>query len=283
MEIFRAIVLGIVQGLTEFLPISSSAHLIIFPWLFDWEPFGLAFDVAVHIGTLVAVIIYFWRDLVNIAHGTWSSLKSLLRREQLNDPMGKLGFFIAIGMIPAAVVGIFAASLIDRYFHTEPVTDSAILWIAFFLILFGLILGLADWLASARPASSDLESVGWRHSISIGVMQALALIPGVSRSGVTISAGLFTGLDRATAARYSFLLGAPLIFGAGLLQAVDLARDGFPTDQIGIFIAGMLSAAIVGYLAIAGLIRFLQRRSTSVFVGYRLVFGLLLIVLVIVT
>lgn len=277
-EILKAIILGAVQGLTEFLPISSSVHLIIVPWLLGWEPFGLAFDVALHIGTLSAVFVYFYRDLREIILGTLRGLPDLAHGRFPNDPMGRIGVFIALASIPAAIVGLLAESAIDEYFHQDPISDTAIAISAVVLIVMGLLLGAADRYGRRRAGTNrEFRTIGLGDALLIGCAQAFALLPGVSRSGSTITAGLFTGLSRPVAARFSFLLGVPIVLAAGLAEMTDLVREGVPANERGPFIAGVLSAAVVGYLSIAGLMRFLQHRSVDVFVIYRVVLGLFLL------
>ncbi|HYI16248.1 MAG TPA: undecaprenyl-diphosphatase UppP [Thermomicrobiales bacterium] len=277
-DILKAIVLGVVQGLTEFLPISSSAHLIYVPWLFGWEPFGLAFDVATHLGTLMAVLIYFRNDLLAMLFGVLRSWRRLLRGQMPDDQMGKLGLYIALGTIPAIVIGLIAESAIDEYFHQDPVSRTALALSAITMIAMGLLLGAADRFGqrNSRRGTGDreLHRLGLRDALVVGLAQSFALLPGVSRSGSTITAGLFAGMSRTVAARFSFLLGVPIVLGAGLREILDVARDGIPADERGIFAAGILSAFLVGYVAIAGLIQYLSRHSTDIFVIYRVVVGL---------
>ena len=274
MGVLEAIILGVVQGVTEFLPISSSAHLLIVPWLFGWPEPGLAFNVALHLGTLLAVVTYFWRELVAMAAGL---LRGLRVRRWTADPDARLALIIAIGSIPAAVAGFLGSDALDAYFHSGGGGDQAITVSALLLIGLGLLLALAEWLARHRRELSDVNA--W-DGILIGLAQALALLPGVSRSGSTITAGLFLGLRREAAARFSFLLGVPAVAGAGLLEGVKLLQVGLPAEERIIFAAGTVSAAVVGYLAIAFLLRFLQRYSTMVFVAYRLILGLALLAVV---
>ncbi|GBD15433.1 Undecaprenyl-diphosphatase [bacterium HR26] len=274
MGVLEAIFLGVVQGLTEFLPISSSAHLLIVPWLFGWSEPGLAFNVALHLGTLLAVVTYFWRDLLAMAAGL---LRGLRTRRWTADPDARLALIIAIGSIPAAVAGFLGSDALDAYFHSGGGGDQAIMVSALLLIGLGLLLALAEWLARHRRGLSEINA--W-DGIVVGLAQALALLPGVSRSGSTITAGLFLGLRREAAARFSFLLGVPAIVGAGLLEGVKLLQVGLPAGERVIFAAGTISAAVVGYLAIAFLLRFLQRYSTMVFVAYRLILGLVLLAVV---
>ncbi|MFW6075646.1 MAG: undecaprenyl-diphosphatase UppP [Chloroflexota bacterium] len=277
MEIFQAIVLGAIQGLTEFLPISSSAHLIIVPWLADWEPFGLAFDVALHIGTLVAILAYFRRELVTILQHTVASLPELAARRWPASPDARMGISIALGTIPAAVAGVLMEGTIDRFFHGDPLPASAIMLIAAVLMIMGLVLAFADRRLARLGGGTGERQITLRQALLIGLAQSLALLPGASRSGTTITAGLLAGLSRPAAARFSFLLGVPLIAGAGLKQGIDIIRDGGSDVGIGVFVAGMATAGVVGYLAIAGLLRFLQRRSVDIFVLYRLGLGLTLL------
>lgn len=278
-DILRAIVLGIVQGLTEFLPVSSSAHLVIVPWLFGWTPFGLSFDVATHLGTLVAVLIYFRNEIFEMIRGVLDGWRSLARGRLPEDEMGRLGIFIAVATIPAAAAGLLFESKIDEYFHHDPIGSTAMVVLALLLIGMGSLLGIADRFGARRPGRG-LRQVGFATALFVGVAQVLAIVPGASRSGSTITAGLFAGLNRATAARFSFLLGVPIIFGAGMKEVAGLVRDGIPAGERGIFAAGVLTSAVVGYLAIAGLIRFLEHRSTDVFVVYRIALGIMILLLV---
>jgi undecaprenyl-diphosphatase len=279
-EIFQALVLGVIQGLTEFLPISSSAHLIIVPWLFGWEPFGLSFDVAVHLGTLAAVITFFRKDLLLLATATARSLPVLARGKMPGDPMARLGVFIGLGSIPAVVAGLLAEEWIDGFYHDGEIEPEAIALIAAALIVLGLLLWIADRWSARRANDTELSEIRLWQALAVGFAQSLALIPGVSRSGGTITAGLFSGLSRPLAARFSFLLGVPIVLGAGLKEMIDLARTGLARDEYAVFATGVLSAAVVGYLAIAGLLRFVQRRSMVVFVIYRVLLGGLLLILV---
>lgn len=270
--------LGIVQGLTEFLPISSSAHLIIIPWLFGWEPFGLAFDVALHLGTLAAILVYFRHDLIAIPIGLMRERETLRQRRLPVDPMARLGLFIVVATLPAAIGGLLAEDAIDRIFHADPISQAAIVAIAIVLIVVGLVLEIAD--RRGGGPMLDGKQINFRQAMTIGLAQTLALIPGASRSGTTITAGLFVGLNRADAARFSFLLGVPLIAGAGLKQMTELAVDGLGDVSLAVFIVGIVTAGLTGYAAIAGLLRFLQRRPVTVFVVYRVVLGISLLILV---
>jgi undecaprenyl-diphosphatase len=277
-DILKAIILGVVQGLTEFLPISSSVHLIVVPWLFGWDPFGLAFDVALHMGTLLAVLIYFRNDLLAMLLGVLRSWRGLLRGQLPDDQMGRLGLYIAIGTIPAVIAGLLAENAIDEYFHQEPISRTALALSATTLIAMGALLGAADRFGRRysvlESGERQLHQLGLRDALIVGLAQSFALLPGVSRSGSTITAGLFAGMSRPVAARFSFLLGVPIILGAGLKEMLDVVQDGIPAGERGVFVAGVISAFVVGYLTIAGLMHYLSRRSVDVFVVYRIVVGL---------
>lgn len=280
MDLFQSLVLGIVQGLTEFLPISSSAHLLIVPWIFGWTDPGItsiSFDVALHMGTLIAVLIYFaadWRRIIV------AFVQSVVQRRIGDDPDRKLAWFVVLGSIPAAVLGVLAESKIDEYFHRPENFRSGIVVIAAMMLILAVVLFLAERVGKHIYELSHL-TVG--QALTVGFAQALALIPGVSRSGSTITAGLFLGLKRETAARFSFLLATPVVLGAGLKKLYDvLQAGGIPSDQTAGFIVGFLASAISGFFCIAFLMRFLQRNSTMPFIIYRVALGILLLVLVLI-
>ncbi len=281
MEIWQAIVLGIVQGLTEFLPISSSAHLIIFPWLLDWETPGLSFDASLHLGTLVAVLVYFRREIgrmiAAIPHALANPFGLLVGKVETpsdRDPDARMGLLIVVATIPGLIIGLLFESRIDEFFHTDDASARAIGVIATMMIVVGLVM-----LAAERVGQRNLNAVamGWKDAAIIGAAQAVALIPGTSRSGATISAGLFRGLTRADAARFSFLAGMPLVLGAGSKSLIDAIGEGMSGHEAALFVSGAVSAGIVGFVAISGLLRFLANRSTLVFVVYRIVLGLVLL------
>ena len=260
---WQALVLGVVQGATELLPISSSGHLILVPWLADWtylqedDEFNQTFDVALHLGTLVAVAGYFWRDLVRLL-GAWVRSLGALAVSGVDQ---RLAWVIFVATIPAAVVGALGADfIVDRL--GEP-------WqIAILLAAFGLVLLVAD----RRPARRGIESVGIKEGLAIGVAQSLALAPGVSRSGVTISAARFLGLDRDAAARLSFLLLVPTTLGAVVWKGVtDVLLGDLPAGWEGPFLVGTLAAFASGLLAIVFLLNFVRRHTYAPFVVYRLV------------
>lgn len=280
MELWQAIVLGVVQGLTEFLPISSSGHLIIFPWLLEWETGGLAFDASLHLGTLVAVLVYFRNELLQLVRAIPYALSKplpILKGEsgqEDRDTWARLGLLIIIMSIPGGIVGVLFSDRIEDFFHTDENSSRAIAVIAAMLILVGIAMLLGE---RHGKQEKSLGRIGVVDAIVIGLGQALAaLLPGTSRSGATITAGLFRGLTRADAARFSFLGGVPLIAGAGLLSFADALSAGMSSSELTNFIAGGVAAGIVGFLAVSGLIRFLQSQSTLVFVIYRVVFGIFL-------
>ena len=283
MTVWQAIVLGVVQGLTEFLPVSSSAHLLVVPWLLGWESPGLAFDAALHLGTLAAVLAYFWRELLAMALALPRAIRrphAILCSDDPADIMPRLALLIALGTVPGLVAGLLGAGAIDAVYHPGGVApDAVITAIAVALISLGLLL-----LAAERVARHvrGMDSLNVRDALIIGLTQALALIPGVSRSGATLTAGLFRGLTRADAARFSFLLGAPITAAAGAKGLLDTLTSGLDAGQLGVFAVGLAASALAGFAAIWGLLRYLQRASTAAFIVYRIVLGLVLIVLIVI-
>jgi undecaprenyl-diphosphatase len=268
MPLLHAIVLGIVQGLTEFLPISSSAHLIIIPWILGWDDGGLTFDVALHAGTLVAVVLFFFRDWVQIiAQGFGMRVG---RDPALQKNRGLLWLLVA-GTIPGALAGFLFEKQADAALRSPYIIATA-------AIAMGLVMWLADL---AGRKQKDISHVSAADSLIIGFSQALAIVPGVSRSGITISAGLFRNLDRASAARFSFLLSTPIIAGACAKKFWDLHKHqgGLAPDMQTAFIAGIALSAITGCIAIAFFLNFLRRRSLAWFVWYRILFGIIVFAL----
>ena len=266
MHLLEAIFLGIVQGLTEFLPISSSAHLrIVGAFLPSAQDPGAAFTAITQIGTEAAVVVFFWRDIVRIVSRWWSALLGRIPR---NDPDARMGWLIIIGSIPIVVLGLVFKDQIETVFRS--------LWlVAIMLIVFGVLLGVADAIGARRRTLKDL-TLG--HGVIYGLAQSLALIPGVSRSGGTITAGLLLGYEREAAARYAFLLAIPAVFGSGIYQAVK--SIGEPS----VFSAGETLAAtgiafVVGLGVIAFFMRWISQRSFLPFVVYRILLGIVLIVL----
>jgi undecaprenyl-diphosphatase len=278
VDIFQALFLGILQGLTEFLPVSSSAHLVFVPWLLGWEDkavTSIQFDVALHMGTLLAVLVYFaadWRRLIG------AFFASLVERRIGDDPDRRLIWLILIGTIPAALAGLLAESKINDIFHDPQNLRTGLLVIAVMMIVMGALLLLAE---RVGKHALTLEGIRLPTAVLVGVAQALALIPGVSRSGSTITAGLFAGLKREAAARFSFLLATPVVLAAGLKQVYNLVQEeGIPADlQLG-FLVGFAASAISGFLCIFLLLRYLQRNSTAPFIWYRFMVGAALMVLV---
>jgi undecaprenyl-diphosphatase len=281
MVVLEAIILGIVQGLTEFIPISSSAHLIIVPWLFDWtDPAltSLPFDVALHMGTLVAVLTFFAEDWVRLIR---AGIASLTERRINPDPDRRLAWLLVVGSIPGGIAGVLMESRIEGWFHqaNQPIKLSAMVAMAIIIALLGLALLMAELMARhERPMSS----LSLRDGLVIGLAQALAIFPGVSRSGSTITAGLAIGLEREDAARFSFLLSAPIIAGAGLKSLLDI-YDAYQANTLAhndlvLFPVGVIAAAISGYLTIKYLLRFLQRNPTNVFVYYRWALAIFIVV-----
>jgi len=250
-----AVTLGLVQGLGEFLPISSSAHLILTPWFLGWPDPGLTFDVALHVGTLAAVVVYFWGD--------W--LRLLRAAPRPRTPDGRLLWLLILGAIPGGIAGILLDSLAEQALRSP-------LLIAGTLSLLGLALLAADrWGRRDR----DLHDIGPADALWIGVAQALAIVPGVSRSGITIAVARARGIERAAAARFSFLLGSPIILGAALFKLRHLTDT--PGILTGPFFAGIVTAAVVGALSIGVLLRYLRHAGLGIFVLYRLLLAALIV------
>lgn len=265
MSLFEAIVLGIVQGLTEFLPISSTAHLRVIPAFAGWEDPGAAFTAVTQLGTLAAVLLYFRRDLIGIGRAWLVGLRDPVVRAGTES---RLGWFILVGTIPIVVLGIVFSDQIEN--------GARSLWlIGTTLIVLGLVLLAAE---RASKQSREIETLRWRDGLLIGLAQAAALVPGVSRSGATLSAGLFLGLERAAAARYSFLLSIPAVVLSGVYQLRDIGGDS--NAGVGATVVATVLAFIVGYASIAFLLRFLATHTVYVFVGYRVVLGIVVLALV---
>ncbi|MCE9677918.1 undecaprenyl-diphosphate phosphatase [Shewanella sp. AS1] len=264
MDTFQVIVLALIQGLTEFLPISSSAHLILPGQLLGWQDQGLTFDVAVNTGSLLAVVIYFRHELWSM-FTAWTA--SLVSREQTQE--SKLAWWIILATIPAVVVGFTAKGFIETHFRNIEV-------IAFTTIVFGLLLWWADRLN--RIGLNEFQ-VGWKKALIIGVAQAMALIPGTSRSGATITAALMLGLSREAAARFSFLMSVPVSLGAAILVIKDLAESGLSID-FNALILGLLVSFISAYLCIHYFLKIISRMGMTPFVIYRLALGLVLCVII---
>jgi undecaprenyl-diphosphatase len=297
MPLYQAIVLAIVQGLTEFLPVSSTAHLWIVPWILKWKDPGLTFDVALHAGTLVAVLGYFWRywlEMLKMALGMSSgnpgipvsqnpggaptALNPESRSGNSTSRAGsvtllgenrQLLWFLVIATIPGGIAGWLFERAAEEQLRSPFVIGPAL-----------IVVGLLMW-AGERAGSHQqtLGQVSLMDSVIVGVSQAFAVIPGVSRSGSTMTAGLFRGMNRETAARFSFLLATPLIAGACLKKGMEIHHSGLPADMRMPFVVGVLVSAVVGYAVVAALIRYLERRTFKVFVIYRVALGVVLLAL----
>ena len=261
MSTLQAAILGLVQGLGEFLPISSSAHLVLIPWLFKWNDPGLTFDIALHIGTLIAVAIYFWKDWLKLITKGLTDIRST---------EGKLFWYLVAATIPGAVVGFLLEKKAETIFR-EPVL------IATMLILLGVLLYWAD---RKSVKHIEMNRITFRTSLFIGLSQALAIIPGVSRSGITMTMGLLMGLTREGAARFSFLLAAPIIFGAALVKLPFLISN--PSIITINFISGILVSFVIGILSIGFLLRYVQTKNFLPFAWYRFILGSLVIVIVLI-
>jgi undecaprenyl-diphosphatase len=268
VPILHAIVLGIVQGLSEFLPISSSGHLILVPWLFDWNDFAgdeslkKTFDVALHIGTLIGVLAYFRKDLVKLVHDGFTAPKS---------KEGRFAWTLVASMVPAAITGALLSDVIEE--------ELGQIWlIALMLIVFGVVLHLADRKQGGRPVGeARFRDVMW-----MGVGQAVALQPGVSRSGVTMTTGRFVGLDRDAAARIAFLMSVPVTAGAVAFKALDAFGSdgsGIPDGFAPAFFWGIVASGITGWFAVWGTLRLVRTRTFTPFVAYRIAAGLFVLAL----
>lgn len=262
--LFQAMVIGAIQGVTEFLPISSSAHLIIVRELFGWDdPFlnSPTFDVMLHAGTLLALLVYFWRDVVRLTRAAWDALRE---RTLADDPDRRLALLLLVSIIPAGLVGITFESFFDEYFRDNP------LLIPVIMVIGALVLWAAE---RYGRRDRDLDRATLPDAVAIGAAQALALFPGTSRSGVTIAMGLFRGLTREAAARFAFLMGIPIIAGATLWKSRHLIATPPSGEETAALIVGMISAAVFGLAAISFLLRYLRTKDLGIFIAYRLVFA----------
>jgi undecaprenyl-diphosphatase len=268
MPVWQAAILGIIQGLTEFLPVSSSAHLAVMPHVTGWRDQGIEFDIAVHFGTLLAVLAYFFRDWVQIVMQGFSSRRGMDPRLASNP---KLLWLLAAATIPAGVIGFL-------FEEQAEAAGNNLYSIGVMMIAIGLFMAWAD---RRGRASKDVGHVSTADALIIGAAQALAVIPGTSRSGITISTGLLRGLDRAASARFSFLLSTPVIGGAALKNFIDMWQQGLAPDMRAAFAVGILVSALTGALTIRYFMDFLRHRTLAFFVTYRIVFGILVIALAI--
>lgn len=265
MDLFKAVFLGVLQGLTEFLPISSSAHLAIFPKFFGWDDPGAAFTAVIQIGTELAVVIYFWRDIWSIGSG-W--IRGVFNKSARSTYEWRMGWFVIIGSLPIVVLGVALQSLIDRDFRN--------LWvIGTTLIVLGAVLGLAERLGRK---TSPIENLTLSHAVLFGLAQAAALVPGVSRSGATISMGLFLGYERAAATRYAFLLAIPAVIGAGVFKLKDIS-GGDNAYGTGPTVVATIISFVVGLAVIRWLLTYVSKNSYLPFVVYRIALGALVLAL----
>jgi undecaprenyl-diphosphatase len=272
MTLFQSILLGLIQGLTEFLPISSSAHLVITPYLLGWRipaQNQFIFAVLVQLGTLVSVIVYFWQDLAGILK---AFLAGILHRKPFTEPKALLGWYLILATIPAVVFGLLIKDLVEQAF-TSPIAT------ALFLLVTAAMMIIAERMGRK---TRTLEQLSWLDALVIGIFQVISLFPGVSRSGATITGGMLRHLTRSTAARFSFLMSVPVMIGAGIIALLDLFRIPNFLIQLPTVFAGFLSAAIVGYLSIRWLLAYLSRRSLYVFAGYCILLSFIILIVVMV-
>ncbi|MBN1813578.1 MAG: undecaprenyl-diphosphatase UppP [Anaerolineae bacterium] len=264
MNLFQALILGIIQGTTEFLPVSSSGHLVLVPWLLGWEEPGLTFDAVVHWGTALAVIVYFWREWLALIQAVFQAI----RQRSIADPKARLALLIIVGTVPAALIGYALEDFFEQMF-SRPSAAAA------FLLVTAVLLSVAEWLGRREH---DLEQMTWLDALLVGLGQALAIFPGISRSGATIAAGLARGLKREPAARFSFLLATPVILGTGAFKLLDLAQAGDLTGQIPALVVGLVGASAVGFGCIHFLLRYLQHRRLYPFAIYCAAAGIICLI-----
>lgn len=262
MTFIQALLLGILQGATEFLPVSSSGHLVILPHLLNWPEPGLAFDTLLHLGTLAAVIFYFRRELWQMALAVWDSL----RCRKLDTAEARLAWLLVLATIPGALLGFLFEDQVEQLFGMPRTA-------AIFLLVTAGLLALSELLSRRNRG---LDTLTWRDALVIGASQALAIIPGLSRSGATIAAGLLLGYKREDATRFSFLLAIPIVLGGGLYQLLKLVSSG-SSDLGSLALVGMLAAALVGYAAVSGLLALVRRHALWPFVAYCALLGLLVL------
>jgi undecaprenyl-diphosphatase len=263
MTLFQSIILGIIQGASEFLPISSSGHLVLAPYLFGWEIStreAFVFDVLVQVATLSAVIIYYWKDLVAILKAFF---QGILNKKPFEDNNSKMGWYLVLATIPAGLAALLFKDTFEEAF-SNPKSAALFLLITSVLLIFGELLG---------KRVRKLETITWLDAFVIGLFQVLALFPGISRSGSTISGGLLRKFDRGSAARFSFLMAVPVMSAAGVLAVIDLAQSPELFTNIPVYLGGFLTSAIVGYFAIRWFIGYLSKQSLYIFAGYCALLG----------
>ncbi len=261
MSFIQAVLLGLLQGATEFLPVSSSGHLVIVPHLLGWSEAPLVFDTTVHLGTLVAVLVYFWRDVLMLARAGWSSL----RERAINTPEARLAWAVVIGTVPAVLIGLALEDFFEQLFGMPRA-------VAVFLLGTAALLLVSEYIRQRRallePARALEEGMTWRDAVLIGLGQSMAIAPGLSRSGSTMSVALLSGYQREAAARFSFLLSIPIILGSGAYQLLKVMRGGWLPVSPRILVGGFLAAALTGYVAIVGLMAWVRRSSLWPFAAY---------------
>jgi undecaprenyl-diphosphatase len=260
VTVFQAIVLGIIQGLSEFLPISSSAHLALTPWLFGWPAPGLSFDVALHLGTLIALVWFFWQEWITLARAFFA----ILRKRRIETESERRFAFVAVATIPGALAGYLLQDYARTVFRTPALTGAM-------LIVMGIILWAVDQYARQ---DRGLPSMTWKDAITIGLAQMFAIVPGVSRSGSTITAGRAMGFSREATAVFSFLMSFPIIVAAVVFEGRHAIEGGVTMPLV----AGVIAAAVSGWLAISVLLKFVARNSYGVFAAYRLVIGAIVLI-----
>ncbi len=279
MSIIQAVILGILQGATEFIPVSSSGHLVLVPWLLHWESPGLAFNAVAHWGTALAVIVYFWEDWVSLVGAAFQSVRKQLfpmagraagrdgtpGTNPAESAHSSLFWLLVLGTVPGALIGYLLDDFFEQMF-ARPVAAAG-----FLLVTAALLAGSERWGRRER----ELADLRWVDALFIGLAQALAIFPGISRSGATIAAGLMLGTKRQPAARFSFLLATPIIVGAGLLQVIQLSRVGGLGAQAPVLIAGLIAAAVIGFACIHFLLRYLEHRRLYPFAVYCLLASVL--------
>jgi undecaprenyl-diphosphatase len=269
MNLFQALILGIVQGATEYIPVSSSAHLVLVPWLLGWPDASFGFEVLVQWGTLVGVLVFFWQDVWVITKGV---LYGLQQRRPLATFEAKLGWLILVATLPAIILGTLLKDFFEAAF-AEPAIAGVL------LILTAALLIIAERYGSRLRT---LESLNWLDAIIIGIWQALAILPGISRSGATISGAVLRGFSRPAAARFSFLMSIPALLGAGVVALTDLLQAGSLSAELPAISVGFIAAAISGYACIRWLLHYLQRHSLYIFAAYCTVFSIISIVVAVV-
>ncbi|MDD5541879.1 MAG: undecaprenyl-diphosphatase UppP [Acidobacteriia bacterium] len=265
MPLIQVIVYAVIQGLTEFLPVSSTAHLVLLPWLMHWEDPGLTFDVALHLGTLLALVAYYWKDWIDLLGGA-AGMQPGLSRQHYSQQRWLLGWMV-VATIPAGVAGYLFEHRVETQARQPMVIAASLIGVA----------GLMIWAERRAHQDKRISQISFLDTLWIGVLQALALIPGVSRSGITITAGLFRGLNREASARFSFLLATPIIAGAALKKALEIHHTGLSPEMRAPFICGIILSAVVGWITLRILTVFYEKHSLEGFAFYRVALGIFIL------